>query len=383
MDFIRFSCRLKYTRLHLTTGLNVDDIQGRSTALDSLVHDGNHKFPASSGRQACARRNNGLRPRVRRKLSRYSPESIRSEGKKDHTVVGGKSSSSESATLGSAPDNDHDVKLPQDPEDTEVIQFVGGSGTQGYQRRDSGRLGGRLKANNLSNLAAKVQTKLSHGSYCNLIELATEIHLEAKEKHNTTMRRIYDVVNVTEAVGCVERYVISRCGKKLKQGSKGSQVSGSLIRWCNSPSNDCGNAKAVAERLRNNLNEKEEELKSLAEEVELLESLMRHRQEKGISAEGSPKSIKDSQTSGSLEDSEHFSNQPPASKPHGISVPFYILKTSKESDDTNFEICTYTDKFGKEYQVALSSDHQFQQIQWNWVVKEVLSSSDSDFSSNC
>ncbi|KAJ7528819.1 hypothetical protein O6H91_15G021700 [Diphasiastrum complanatum] len=85
-----------------------------------------------------------------------------------------------------------------------------GSGGKDSKSAKTGRLGtilGRSKANPLKHLAIILLKKLqsSQGKACNLLQIAKEIHSEAKDKHNPTLRRIYDVVNVCEGAGLLVR----------------------------------------------------------------------------------------------------------------------------------------------------------------------------------
>ncbi|XP_024363724.1 uncharacterized protein [Physcomitrium patens] len=88
-----------------------------------------------------------------------------------------------------------------------------------------GSICGRIRANPLKHLASLLHEKLmaAQGGPCNLLQVATEIHSQAEDKHNTTLRRIYDVVNVCEGAG-----VIVRTGQRSPKSKKAS-ASGHIV----------------------------------------------------------------------------------------------------------------------------------------------------------
>ncbi|CAM6118333.1 unnamed protein product [Calypogeia fissa] len=101
-----------------------------------------------------------------------------------------------------------------------------------------GMYAGRVKANPLKYLATVLRSKLQpHYEACNLLGVATEIHDEAKNKHNTTLRRIYDVVNVLEAAGLLER---SNGSTPKKSRNQSNAVTGLPSAECSQSAVDFG-----------------------------------------------------------------------------------------------------------------------------------------------
>ncbi|KAG0583946.1 hypothetical protein KC19_3G174000 [Ceratodon purpureus] len=95
----------------------------------------------------------------------------------------------------------------------------------GVEPSRTGFICGRVTANPLKHLASLLCEKLraAGGAPCNLMQVATEIHSQAENKHNTTMRRIYDVVNVCEGAGLLAR-TGHRCSELKKKSAADQNV---------------------------------------------------------------------------------------------------------------------------------------------------------------
>lgn len=86
---------------------------------------------------------------------------------------------------------------------TEMAEEDSASARWKLLMRSPGTTSRRIKPNPLKHLAYLLRQRLvaAHGAPCNMLQVALELHSQAQDKKSTTLRRIYDVVNVCEGAG--------------------------------------------------------------------------------------------------------------------------------------------------------------------------------------
>ncbi|KAL2630192.1 hypothetical protein R1flu_014878 [Riccia fluitans] len=208
---------------------------------------------------------------------------------------------------------------------------------------DSDAVVARLQPNPLRQFAGLVKTKLqiSQENFCSI--------QQGQRSAKTISRRIYDVVNVCEGAGVMERAVLSGSAKKEVEKVSGKLTSTTFVRWRNpqltesevindkiNQNSFISEQKRASYRIRNRMFEKQKILLELEKEIELLEFLQSYNQMRAAKCPDS------SSTSAGIE----------------LQLPFRILKASKRSDGNRLDV-TYVgsaDQCAEGYQVAISSD---------------------------